>query len=268
MGFWNLSCLYGYCQRRAKNRIYRRVCNRHTNLQHGWLSLRKTWGKKHKRQTLRMTQLLVFDLSIGLGSRFHSFVYADGSIFVIVKFFSLLFSSGVGVFNGGGIRHALVIALTLIPVVAWIYPVTMAYDTLDWLPESSPVTRLVTTAGVIVGGVMLASATQSICLLLTNGLWRYRIDSRCVNGRDRMWAQTERKTNERSRRMKTIHVVLLAIPLLSATAGLAGCVEQTIKPLSTKLEVCEMINALTKRITGELLLHQSCWHKRNRSSSI
>jgi hypothetical protein len=46
--------------------------------------------------------------------------------------------------------------------------------------------------------------------------------------------------------MKTIHVVLLAIPLLSATAGLAGCVEQTIKPLSTKLEVCEMINALTK----------------------
>lgn len=100
------------------------------------------------------------------------FVYADGSIFVIVKFFSLLFSSGVGVFNGGGIRHALVIALTLIPVVAWIYPVTMAYEILRGrsLPESSPVTRLVTTAGVIVGGVMLASATQSICLLLTNGL--------------------------------------------------------------------------------------------------
>lgn len=91
---------------------------------------------------------------------------------MIVKFFSLLFSSGVGVFNGGGIRHALVIALTLIPVVAWIYPVTMAYDILRGrsLPESSPVTRLVTTAGVIVGGVMLASATQSICLLLTNGL--------------------------------------------------------------------------------------------------
>lgn len=46
--------------------------------------------------------------------------------------------------------------------------------------------------------------------------------------------------------MEKNNVALVAVALLFTTAGLAGCVEQTIKPLSTKLEVCEMINALTK----------------------
>lgn len=42
------------------------------------------------------------------------------------------------------------------------------------------------------------------------------------------------------------NVAPVAIATFSIVVGLTGCVEQTIKPLSTKLEVCEMINALTK----------------------
>ena len=42
------------------------------------------------------------------------------------------------------------------------------------------------------------------------------------------------------------NVAPVTITTFSIIIGLTGCVEQTIKPLSTKLEVCEMINALTK----------------------
>lgn len=45
--------------------------------------------------------------------------------------------------------------------------------------------------------------------------------------------------------MKNTTVALVSVPLLSIAVGLTGC-EQTIKPLGTKLEVCEMINAITK----------------------
>ena len=46
--------------------------------------------------------------------------------------------------------------------------------------------------------------------------------------------------------MKKTNVPLIAVALLFTTAGLTGCAEQSIKPLGTKLEVCEMINAITK----------------------
>ena len=46
--------------------------------------------------------------------------------------------------------------------------------------------------------------------------------------------------------MKKKNVGLVAIALISTTVGLSGCVEQTIKPFGTKLEVCAAINETTK----------------------
>ena len=59
---------------------------------------------------------------------------------------------------------------------------------------------------------------------------------------------TKQKLMRGNDEMKKINVPLIAVALLFTTAGLTGCAEQTIKPLGTKLEVCEMINAMTKEV--------------------
>lgn len=57
---------------------------------------------------------------------------------------------------------------------------------------------------------------------------------------------TKQKLMRGNDEMKKTNVPLIAVALLFTTAGLTGCAEQTLKPLDTKLEVCEVINAMTK----------------------
>jgi hypothetical protein len=110
-----------------------------------------------------------FDESTVLGIRpshwvwiaFVVYPYALGVVFVIVKCFALQFST----WGVTSIVGSVIALLALVPVIAWLMPLKLAYDVLsgETLTNKMPFVKALANIGILVGGWFVALGIQIAC---------------------------------------------------------------------------------------------------------
>ncbi len=104
---------------------------------------------------------------------FPLYLYGLGVVYAVAKFLALQFLTWRDVSMVG----AFISLLALIPVIAWIVPLVMAYNVLtgESLSEKSAFAKASANTGIIIGGALLASGIQIACYWLLQMLmsWWY-----------------------------------------------------------------------------------------------
>jgi hypothetical protein len=89
------------------------------------------------------------------------YLYSLGIVFVVAKFFALQFLT----WRDMSMVGAFISLLSLVPIIAWVLPLKFSHDILSGvsLEEKSPFVKALANTGILVGGMLAASAIQFIC---------------------------------------------------------------------------------------------------------
>lgn len=95
---------------------------------------------------------------------FPLYLYGLGIVFVAAKFFALQFLT----WRDMSMVGAFISLLALIPLFAWVTPLTMAHKILsgESLGDRQPFVRALANTGILVGGMLIALAVQLACFWL------------------------------------------------------------------------------------------------------